>query len=274
MNGTNAQFVSLTCHGNAFLRGLATDGFFPANSTCQFCDWVNYVERSRSFLGKSTETEVADTPDKWFAYLRRLGTRGLRLASSPQNDPNISDRMSAGFVGGGETWMVETVHGDGWSSFWQSRWEVWNQNAPNRRIWRVTYRRVAESKTVALSRNGLALIRNELLAALQDIHEFSRRKNCGGFTDCFARALAILAGTPAAQRGYHQDLAPKGVLSSEAVSILDACQHAWVFGGMGSWNDMGFDGEDGRIYDRVSEHLFRVLNDAIPSAANESYHVD
>ena len=36
---------------------------------------------------------------------------------------------------------------------------------------------------------------------------------------------------------------------------------------------VGFDGEDGKTYDRVSERLFRTLNQAIPIAANDSYRV-
>lgn len=273
MNGTNAQFVSLTCHGNAFLRGLPANRFFPANSTCQFCERVTFVELSKPFFGKPKETEVASTPDEWFGYLKRTLARGVKLVSSPRNDPNLSDRMSAGFVGGGEAWSMEVVHANGRSVYWRSRWEVGDQNAPNRRIWRVTYGRVSDSKTYAVSPDGLASIEDKLQAALQEIHEFARRNNCGGFTDCFARALAVLAGSSVDQRAYHQDLSPTGILSSEAVRILDACQHAWVFGGMGSWNDMGFDGEDGKVYDQVSERLFRAINEAIPASANNSFLV-
>jgi hypothetical protein len=43
-----------------------------------------------------------------------------------------------------------------------------------------------------------------------------------------------------------------------------------VFGGMGSWNDMGFEGSDQREYDRVSELLFTALNETIQTAANAS----
>lgn len=274
MNGTNAQFVSLTCHGNAALRGLETPQFFPSNSTCQFCDRITFVELSKTFFGKSKEVEVANTPDMWFAYLKRAGARGLRLVSSPRNDSGISDRMSAGFVGGGEAWSIEAIHTNGRSNYWQSRWEVWNQDAPERRIWRVAYGRVSESKTIIPSTPELPMIRSELQSALQDIREFALCNDCGGFADCFAKGIAVLARSSAAQRGYHQDIAPLGCISPVAASLLDACQHAWVFGGMGSWNDMGFDGEKGKDYDRVSERLFRALNQAIAAATNDSFRVE
>lgn len=72
------------------------------------------------------------------------------------------------------------------------------------------------------------------------------------------------------KRGYHRDLAPEGILGTESLAVLDACQHASVFGGMGSWNDLSFDGADAEAYERVSERLFRALNRAIAAAANES----
>ena len=73
-----------------------------------------------------------------------------------------------------------------------------------------------------------------------------------------------------ALRGYHGDLAPEGSLPPLARCLLDACQTAWVFGGMGSWNDLTFDGPDGAEYDRVSEWLFTALNEAIYTGANSS----
>jgi hypothetical protein len=65
-------------------------------------------------------------------------------------------------------------------------------------------------------------------------------------------------------------LAPDGCLTPLAIWLLDACQSAWVFGGMGSWNDMAFQGEVQVEYVRMSERLFLTLNEAIQAAANTS----
>jgi hypothetical protein len=54
----------------------------------------------------------------------------------------------------------------------------------------------------------------------------------------------------------------------EAKQLLGAVQAAWVFGGMGSWNDLGFDGDDQQEYDKLSIELFLLLNQAICSAIN------
>src|SRR5215469_8015600 len=100
MTGPVAQFVAMTCHANAFLRGYELPQFFPGNSTCQFCDWVRFTEPSHSFLGKLRESLVLPNPNQWFEHLKRKGVMGVRLHRTPQNRPGISDRMSAGFVAG------------------------------------------------------------------------------------------------------------------------------------------------------------------------------
>ena len=266
MNGPIAQCVALVCHGNAFLAGIRT-AFFPANSTCRYCDRVEFVASAPD----GEAAPVADTPDAWFAYLAREGVSGLLLARAPCNRPLAPDRMSAGFVGGGEVWAIEALRVGGQCDSWYDRWHVWNRAAPERRIWRVAYLRSEGPGPSSAVREELAAVRDELETALAEIHDFARRHECSGFIESFADGLGALRGTPGAKHGYHKDLAPEGVVGADARAILDACQHASVFGGMGSWNDMSFDGAESEAYDRVSERLFRAVNRAIAAAANESF---
>ena len=116
----------------------------------------------------------------------------------------------------------------------------------------------------------LQCITARLTEALRDIHSFARKHDDGGFTKTFATALDTLESGGRELRAYHKDLAPDGCLSHGAQTLLHACQEAWVFGGMGSWNDIGFSGEDEKEYHRVSEQLFQTVNEAICTAANES----
>jgi hypothetical protein len=269
MNGPIAQLVALTCHANWFLeQGAIPSRFFPDNSTCKFCDRISFVEIKKSWLGKPSERTVAETPDAWFAYLAARKASGVRIFRQARNDPRISDRMSAGFVGGGGDWML-AVRCPSATEYWMARWEVWNQNAPEQRIWRVTYGLVARDQApLAVAPNQADLL-VAFKSALNRIHAFSAENTCGGFTECFARAVHSL-NDRAAIHGYHKDLYCPGSLSRSSEAMLDAAQSAWVFGGMGSWNDMGFDGEKGREYEESSEELFIALHDAICAAANES----
>ena len=270
MNGPIAQIAAIVCHGNAALSGVEHAGFFPDNSTCRFCDRVEFIEFRRGLFGKVKERAVAATPDDWFNLLERDGERGLtlRFESSAQSD--IDDRFSAAFVGGGGQWFIATHSAGPSSSAWAARWDVWNQEAPENRIWRVSYGKVAETNAPALPVAGEVEAKAaRLKSALGDIAPFARKIDLEGFAECFEGALRILEGGDASDV-YHHDLAPTGTLPDQALAVLAACQKAWVFGGMGSWNDHGPLDDDQHEYDRHSEELFSALNAAIVAATNTS----
>ncbi len=270
MNGPIAQAVALVCHGNAALRGAPVPRFFPDNSTCQFCDRVEFVELGGSTPGEAGERVVATTPDEWFERLKDGGVVALRLGhGSSGGDPPLCDRLTAGFVGGGGQWSIAGVAGRR-RSIWAARWDVWNQKAPQRRIWRVTYGCVGEVAGGAPARApALGRFATRLGRVLGEIAPFARRHDCRAFAGCFEAALRTLE-TGAGPSVYHRDLAPRGDLPPEAERLLAVCQQAWVFGGMGSWNDLGFEGPEQAVYERLSEALYRAVNAAIVAAANAS----
>ena len=268
MNGEIALFVALTCHGNAFLSGQKIGAFFPNNSTCIFCDRIKFVILEKRFLRKPREKEVAPSPDEWFFFLNSLGARGIRLSRTPQNPR--TDRESAGFVGGGGTWAMEVLFPENRSEYWMGRWEGSNQNAPDKRIWRVTYARVSCGVTSKHKPYSLPEITARMTNALREIRAFSEKHHCSEFTKCFSDALHTIESVDQYVSGYHKDLAPDGFLSATALALLHACQHAWVFGCMGSWNDMSFNKDEQKEYDRVSENLFQIVNKAILAAANST----
>lgn len=140
MNHPIAQTVALTCYANAFLQRRTVPRFFPDHSTCTFCDWVKFFRASRTLFGTMRREEVAGSPDAWFTHLKAANISAIYLSCTPQHHAKISDRMSAGFVGGGGFWAMEAAQPNGTRAVWVSRWEVWNRNAPQRRIWRVSYR--------------------------------------------------------------------------------------------------------------------------------------
>ncbi|CAM3368181.1 hypothetical protein [Asticcacaulis taihuensis] len=261
MNGEIAQLVALTCYGNAILAGQSVPGFFPQNSTCQFAEYIRFSDAGRL---------VAETPDIWFSSLIKENALGLVLGATASNNPHAPDRLLAGFVGGGRTWSVEVILPDGKSEFWAASWRVGNQAALDRRIWQISYEKHKAAATQPHGFRALSDIKSDFQAALRDIRAFSR-KHFGdeGFTVLFDNALKALE-TPSYRPGYHQDLYPDGSLPITAQSLLSAASAAWVFGGMGSWNDLGFE-DDQAEYDRVSEGLYLIINEAIGTAASSSW---
>jgi hypothetical protein len=214
---------------------------------------------------------LAKNPNAWFEWLKSEKAIGVRLRCMPQNYPSISDRFSAGFVGGGGTWMMEAVRDPDRSSGWVARWEVWDRKAPNQRIWKVAYGPAAEISSGSKPRDGLKAASSKLRAALVEIYSFAQEHEDDGFTACFARALETIDSNGAELHGYHKDLMVAGTAPLLAAWLLDVCQSAWVFGGMGSWNDAGVPAEDREDYDRVSDRLFTSLRETIEIAANATF---
>ena len=266
--GPIAQLVALACHGNASLLGGApSSNLLGTNSTCQFCEYVRFVRIGKTWLGKPKEVPVADSPEAWFSWLRSQDASGIRLEHQPSKDPQLPDHMSAGFVGGGGQTGL-TVRRGGALDIWLARWEVGDQQAANRRIWRVTYGLIATLSRTAFATPSPQEARIRLEQALRDIRDFAVAEHSEFFVRCFDAALASL--TDHSQRnGYHRDLYPEGTLSMTSTALLDAVQPAWVFGGMGSWNDQCFENTP-HEYARVSTQLYDAVLDAIRAATNDS----
>lgn len=270
MVGPTAQLIALACHFNGHARGIPADTFVPSNSTCKFCEYIQFVRRRSGWFGRSSSWQTdASTPDEWLTREAKPRQSALILHQRI-DDPRISDRMSAGFVGGGGRWLLITTSG-GSSNAWEAAWEVGNRDAADQRIWQVKYGLVAEHKRIELPRSQtLNLLHSSLQTSLEEILGFAERNRIEGFADCFRKGIACLSSQNPFELVFHKDLAPAGVLNLSAMQLLAACQAAWVFGGMGSWNDMGFDGEEQTVYERVSEKLFSLLNECICAGTNSA----
>lgn len=268
MVGPTAQLVALCCHFNGRARGIASGAFFPVNSTSQFCEYVHFVrERGRALRRILSRSVLVETPDEWLAHEARPG-RSAVIVHHTADSSGISDRMSAGFVGGGGRWLL-AVTGDGQKDFWEASWEVGKREAADQRIWRVRYGLVKPNAEFARPqlRTVETLVR-ELRQALIDIHAFAEEHQMEGFAGCFIKAIQCLSADDPFSAVFHKDLAPNGLLDLPAGQLLAACQTAWVFGGMGSWNDMGFQGSEQKRYERLSDALFVLLNEGICAGAN------
>jgi len=267
VQGPIAQTLSLAIHGNAFLRGYADAPFFPGNSTCQFCKDISFIVLQPG-VRKPSEVPFADTPDEWFAKQARQGARGHRVSWQSGGDPKMPDRMLVGFVGGGGHWRIDTLLADS-SESWEGYWRVGDQKDPERRIWKVTYARIAWQQAAPGPQNlSLAAHVEGLEKLLAEISAFARRQSLTGFAECFERGLRCLRSANPRTEVFHKDLAPQGFLSLEAERLLATAQAAWVFGGMGSWNDLSFSGVEQQEYERLSESLYHALNAAAIDAAN------
>jgi hypothetical protein len=276
MNGSVAQIVALTSYANVILQGNTEVHYNYDNSTAKYCQKIHFVDwiQTKKFMGiikskNHVEVNLADGFDSWIQFLKDNKVEHLCLHYFISGKMNIPDRQSSGFVGGGGRWLIEAKHGRH-SDYWEARWSVTNQKASDKRIWTVTYGRVSSNYKVPTQKYyGLDIVYADLKNAITACKEFAKKHNIDFFYKCFVTASDCLTTDNFTSDSiYHKDIIPIDYYSSEAKRILFACQPAWVFGGMGSWNDLHFDGEEQNLYNRISDELYRTICNAICRSTN------
>jgi len=112
-------------------------------------------------------------------------------------------------------------------------------------------------------------IKEKLRQTLTEIAEFAFKQDLKSWGEQFDKAKLTLDSLTPESGYYHTDLIPADKYSLTAKQIIFSAGSAWVFGGMGSWNDLGFDNkEDKETYDRLSEQLYSNINEAIIAGTN------
>jgi len=271
MNGHIANAVALVCAGNRFLAGNDIEGFWPNAPVFKFMKLVEFRHPPSSGKDADDHPLVASDPMDWFDTLKPW-CRGLRLHSViPTRGPNqqldTPDRMLAGFVGGGQRWLIEAA-GETESEIWEAFYRLGDRNDPERRIWKCTHilqgkspRSEADAEPVLKLDEAVTRFRK----ALVHIETYARDEKHDDWAEIFNEATAVIdAGKPTIEQG---GMARFTGFNDAQAAVFEATSRAWVFGGMGSWNDLG----GGERYDRVSQALYETLNDCIAALANSTF---
>lgn len=271
MTGIVAQIIALTAFGNDFLNnGKIPTDFNLTNTTFEYCKKVDFREfKKQFFFSKVKEIVVAENPTKWFEYLKTDGCRHLRLYFEYSKDQSITkDHQLAGFVGGGGLWLIEAVY-DNYSNYWLNSWEVTNQNSPDNKIWSVKYGMTVVKQPSTNLQTDNEEIKNELRKSITEITNFAIGQNLKYWAEQFEKAKSFLDSPLPEESFYQKDLIPVENYSLTAKQILCSAASSWVFGGMGTWNDLVFDREENQAeYDRLSAKLYSDINNAIVAAIN------
>lgn len=267
MQGNVAQALALVAVGNAALDGRDVAGFWPNASVFRFSKLCEFL------ISDGAEwRQLAGDPLEWFEALRPW-CKGFRLhvTSRPlqQNQMNLPEHITVGFVGGGPRWLIEAV-GAEHSQIWEGFDRLLDRKDPQQKIWANGYLLQGETAPQEFTAEPLAPVADALAAVLAEIEQLANDMQAGNFAQCFASARAALKGEAAP--AYYEDIVRYSSLDASAQSVLAAVSHAWVFGGMGSWNDLGAsDDEIGKRYERLSAELFSALERAIAAVANATY---
>jgi hypothetical protein len=163
------------------------------------------------------------------------------------------------FANAGRWWIVATLPGG--AEGWRAVWTVTDQTAPDHRIWSVVYSR-AENGPEPVE-PAVEPARAELEQALSLAVAFCARHDTT-FGHAFDSALALLH-----VERPETDLLPAVGYRPEARRLLVSADQAWVFGGMGSWNDLSFDDKAVQAeYEELSRRLFAAVLGGIVTATN------
>lgn len=269
MNGTLAQLIALTSFGNSYLNSQEVNGFYPGNSTFQYCNTVDFRTFKKPLFRKQKEVIAAHNPNSWFEHLKTEGCKKLRLYYETQKpDGNAKEHQLAGFVGGGGTWLIEAVY-DKCSNYWANRWEVTNQQAEDQKIWTVNYGRTLSNERTTNQQLNTSELRQHLQSTLTEISAFAFKHNFENWGKTFENALNSLESQEPQDSFYHSDLIASDNYELMNKQLLFAAGKSYVFGGMGSWNDMWLQDENDQAnYDRLTSQLYELVNSSIVASIN------
>lgn len=261
------QAIALVTYRNARFKGRPHADLLKEHPAFQFVEKVDFLYLERVDASWHA-TPFATSPAEWLVKLLNADYRGFRIIHQPTDNETLPDRRSTTFVGGGGRWFIEAVSPLG-SDFWEARWDLGNQQHPQRKIWQVAYGMIAHGLATSPQKDQrFSDLSEELQAALRDCIIFARRNKLEDYTIIFEVALEILA---ARQEPELHGVAPPGDLPLPAARLAAASFKAWVFGGMGSWNDIYYEDETGDEYERVSERLYQAITGAMIAAVNSTF---
>jgi hypothetical protein len=270
MNGITSQLLSLITHGNYFLKtGQSSPNYYPENTTFKFCNKTDFIYLNTLADGTIQEQVIAPNPINWFTLLQQDGCQELKAYYHPSegNESGTPDHKLAGMVGGGGTWLIEAIYSS-YSDFWAARWEVTQPDNAERNIWSVSYgRTVSQTDTINFCPDPIQ-IRQGLKDILVEINSFAAAHQLNNWTDIFQTALNVLSGSAPANNWFGEQINEFGY-SQSALQLMYAAMSAHVFGGMGSWNDIGFeDPKENETYEKLSFYLYDYINRALISSIN------
>lgn len=240
MNGELAQAVALASHASTW---LAQPGGSPPPRLDTEHPTFRFV-RSVAFTSPGLPAGL-EAVAPWLLMLREEGVERLWLATGPSRGWSL---LATGRA----------------ATTWTGSWTLGDRDAPDRRIWDVRYTGAPAPATATVpTSRSIEAARGLLVEALVAIEDFAREHELGFWADYFAKARDLQGA------GYLLDLLPSRGYGEAAERLVAMASQAWVFGGMGSWNDLGFpDAAENDRYQAVTARLYEAVLGSIVAAVN------
>jgi len=268
VNGELAQVLVLASHGTRFLASGGEAPRLASNSAFAGCGPVGFEAQGLPPAPAPTDgDERGDPVARWLSSLAATGVR--RLAAVAGADPQtrgaltLEAHQAAAFANAGD-WAL--VSEGPTTQVWRPTWRAGTGGAAGRGP-AVVYRAARPPRPPAVPATSVAAAAGTLAAVLEDAAAFASEAGLTPWDQVFALALAAWSADDP-QIAYFPDLVPDD-WPRPSRSLAAMASTAWVFGAMGSWNDLSFADEAVRSrYDAVSVDLYRAVLDGLVTAAN------
>ena len=256
------QLVGLVSYGNGYLTERVPESAI-ADSMTKYCYGIQFITRSIEGIAGSSRV-IASDAIKWFEHIRSHDAKRIRLHYQPSTQTGLPDHISAAFKGGNNGWLVEVVY-ENISDLYLSGYAP--SEGPISDSWKTKY--LLLEKNLPHLEEAMPSVnesRSHLAKVLERLSKFAAKfEDTHNWADIFANALqTLLEFEPPAD----DDLVPSGIYSIEARRLIEAAFRSLVFGGMGSWNDLVFSGQDMEMYRSLTERLYSLVCQAIVSGVN------
>jgi hypothetical protein len=260
MNGELAQLVALVSYGNAVLADrLPPDDIDNDSIVGPTC--------TVSFLYPSGPRSVIE----WVQHMRLQGVERIELDAVGQlgkeaDNESLPRHLRTAF----STTLGPTIvaHTKRNSEVWRAEWTVIPEaERTNEFVWQIAYRQAYTGPRLTLTHTSVADALRALNRSLARIQQFAEVNGHVQWGEFFADASSMLAGKTDLDDTFRQLLAGA---PTDANRLLSAAAKGWAFGGMGSWNDLDFSGDENAQvnYDRVTSEHYQASLTAIDAATN------
>jgi hypothetical protein len=260
MNGELAQLVALVSYGNAVLADRLPADDIDNDSTVGSACTVSFLYPS----GPRSVTE-------WVQHMRLQGVERLELDAVGQlgkeaDNESLPRHVRTAF----STTLGPTIvaHTKRNSEVWRAEWTALPEaERTNDIVWLIAYRQVYTGPRLTLTHTSVTDASRSLNRSLTRIQQFAEVNGHVEWGDFFAAAGRVLAGKVDLDDTHRRLLAEP---SLDANRLLGAAAKGWAFGGMGSWNDLDFSGDDDAEvnYNRVTSEHYQASLTAIDAATN------
>jgi hypothetical protein len=260
-----ARNVALVTYGNLFLQGKGSD-FDIDTLVTHNCYGLDFVDPPIDGIAGSSKVLASDT-NKWFGYIKDQGAKKLKMFFKKSEQSGLPDHISSAFVGGGSYWFIE-VQFDSTSDLYLSGWipsgDVGNDT-------RKTHYLHFNHDMIHLDDISLSVsdAREKLNTVLQELSAFAAEfKHITPWVSNFENARSTLTDF---EPNVADEFLPVGIYSKEARQLIEAAFASWVFGGMGSWNDMAhmaMSSDNHGRHAKLSEELYWAICTAVVAAVN------